>query len=97
MTSTRPTVAAPFGGHLSDVRSAATRSSRNCTHVSQERDGWPQIRSHVAECEVRRGMIGAMHEPPDRPLTNWPSNPAGDTSAYRSSYIVVDTKAKEGS
>lgn len=95
MTSARPTVAARVRGYASDVCTAAPRSSRNYTHGSQDRDGWPQIRSHVAECEVRLAMIGVMREPPDHPLTDRPPDRAGDTSAYRSSYTVGDTKAKE--
>jgi hypothetical protein len=94
MTSTLPTVAARVFGHPSDVCWAATRLLRNLTHVSQEGDGCPQIRSRTSECEVRRVMIGAMHEP-DRLLTDWPSGRAGYASACRSTYTFVYTIAKE--
>jgi len=95
MTSTRPAVAARVSEDPSGVCSVATRSSRNRTPVPQARDGWPQIRSRRSECDVRRAMIAAMHEPPDRLLTDWPSDPAGYTSAYRSTYTVVYTIEKE--
>ena len=42
--------------------------------VSQDRGGWPQIQSRTAEGRVQRGMIGAMHELPDHPLTDWSSD-----------------------
>ena len=44
---------------------------------------------------MRRAMIAAMPEPPDRPLSDWPSDPDGYTSASRSAYTVVYTHAKE--
>jgi hypothetical protein len=94
MTSPLSAVAARVRRYPSDVDLAATRSSRNATHVSHERDNWPQIRSHVAECEVARAMIGAMPEPPER-LTDWPSDLTGYTWANPASYTVVYMTAKE--
>jgi hypothetical protein len=69
--------------------------SRDGSHVSQDRDGWPQIQSRITEGHVQREMIGAMHELPYHLLTDWASDAAGYTSAYRSSYTVVYTRAKE--
>jgi hypothetical protein len=69
--------------------------SRDGSRVSQERDGWPQIQLHLPEGALQHGMISAMHEPPDYRLPDWSSDCAGYTSAYRSSYTVVYTKAKE--
>ena len=40
-------------------------------------------------------MIGVVHEPPDHLLTDWSSDITRYTSAYRSSYTVVYTTAKE--
>ena len=40
-------------------------------------------------------MIGAMHEPPNRLLTDWSSATVRYASAYQSSYAVVYTKVKE--
>jgi hypothetical protein len=96
MTSALPAVAARVSGHRpSDVCSTATRLLPNRTDVSQERDGCPQLRSRTSACEVRRAMIAAMHKPPGRLLTDWPSGPAGYTSAYRSACTVVYAIAKE--
>lgn len=94
MTNTRPAAAArAFGPQRR--RSAATPSSRNRTHVSQERDGWRQMRARLPECRLRRAMIGAMHDPPADLLTGRSSDTFAYTSAYRPAYTVVYTKAEE--
>ena len=49
-------------------RPSGTGWSRDGSRVSQDRRGWPQIQSRIAEGGVQRGMIGAMHELPDHPL-----------------------------
>ena len=69
--------------------------SRDRTHASRDRDGWPQMRSRVAERQAGRGMIGAMRDRSGYLPTGWSSGITCDTSAYRSSYTVVYTQAKE--
>ena len=72
-----------------------SRSSRDRAGVSQERAGLPQIQSRLSECQVGRAMIGAVPALPEYPLTDLSSACAGYASAYRSSYTVVYTQAKE--
>jgi hypothetical protein len=80
---------------VTGVDPAAIVSSRGHTHVSQQRHGCPQIQSRWPKCHVRRAMIGAVHESPDHVLTAWSSDGTGYSSAYRCSYTVVYTEAKE--
>jgi hypothetical protein len=77
------------------VDPAVLGSSRGHTRVSQQRDGCLQIQSSWPECHVQRAMIGVMHEPPDHLLTDCSPDISGYTSAYRCSYTVVYTEAKE--
>ena len=99
MTITLPPDAA--GAHrrprhsVSAVDRAMLGSSRGHTRVSQQRDGCPQIQSRWPKGQMQRAMIGAMHAPPDRLLTDWPSDTTHYTSAYRCAYTVVFTEAKE--
>ena len=69
--------------------------SRDGSHVSRDRDGWPQIQSRITEGQVPREMIGAMHELPYHPRTDRASDTTGYPSAYRSAYTVVYPQARE--
>ena len=71
------------------------RSSRERGRVSRERAGLTQIQSCVSECQVWRAMIGAVPALPDYLLTHLLTGCAGYTLAYRASYAVVYTHAKE--
>ena len=84
----------PAGTHAARC-SPVTRSLRSGTRGSRAGDGWRQIRSQTTERELSRGMIGAMPDLPDRLLTDRSPNVTSYTSAYRSAYPVVYTKAKE--
>jgi len=70
-------------------------SSRDRAGVSQERAGLPEIRSRMSGCQVGRAMIGAVPALAAYLLTGWSSHGSVDTLAYRSSYPVVYTQAKE--
>jgi hypothetical protein len=99
MTSILPPVATsacmrPNGSLDRTGVAQSSRWSRDRSRVSQDRRGWPQIQSRITEGRVQRGMIGAM-QLPDHPLTDWSYDRTGYTSAYRSSYPVVYTQAKE--
>jgi hypothetical protein len=94
-TPGRLLVLAGAGADLLGVVPPARSWSRDRGGVSQDRDGSLQIQAHATERTPRRSMISAMHELRDHRLTGLPSDTAGYTSAYRSSYTVVYTKAKE--
>ena len=95
MTSTRPGIVARVCGQPSDARSSATRSSRICTRVSQQRGGWSQIQSQTIEDELSRGMIVSMPSLSSPARIDRSSDTTGYTSAHRSAYTVTDTTAKE--
>ena len=96
MTTSRgsPSRRLPAGTHAARC-SPVTRSSRSRTHVSRQGDGWRQIRSQTTERRLSRGMIGAMPDLSERLLTDRSFDTPSYTSAYRSAYPVVYTKAKE--
>ena len=79
----------------SKLAAPRSRSSRGRAGVSQERAGLPQIQSRMSECQVGRAMIGAVPALPDYLRTDLLPGCAGYTLAYRSSYPVVYTQAKE--
>jgi hypothetical protein len=99
MTSTRPRYAAGACGRprhgVRVVDPAPLGSSRAHTRVSQQRDSCPLIQSLWPKCHMQRAMIGAMPEPRVHLLTDRPSDGTSYAPAYRCSYTVVYTEAKE--
>lgn len=71
-----------------------SRWSRGGARVLGQRDSSRQIRSRIRECQIRRAMIGAMHEIRHCPPDDWSGDSGADTSAYRSAYELV-YRAKE--
>ena len=84
MTSTLPAVAARARRRPSRVVQPPRGSLHDRSRVSRERDGWPEIQLHLPEGALQHGMISAMRELPDHPLTDWSNDKTGYTSAYRS-------------
>lgn len=100
MTTIPATLAAVAAGRLSaaldraGVRPPCGRS-QDGTGLSQGRNGWPLIQSHMIGGELSRAMMRAMHELPEHTRTNWSADTSGYKSTYRASYTVVYTKARE--
>ena len=74
MTSTLPPVAAARSQAPEPRRHRHAGRHGTAAVCHKIVDGWPQIQSRIAEGQVQRGMIGAMHELPDHPLTDWSSD-----------------------
>lgn len=82
-----------------DALPAAPLSGPACvtdsTAVSQDRDGYPQIRSRTADRQLRDPMIGAMTDMSSNPPADRSSAVTGYRPAYSSSYTHVYMEQKE--
>jgi hypothetical protein len=77
-------------------RCRAAGWSRDGSDVSQDRDGWPQIRWLAVDSALRETMIGPIARCPVTGwLTDWSSVSTGYRSAYPSSYTHVYNQQKE--
>ena len=69
--------------------------SQDHAAMSQDRNGCPQIQGVQTASSPVDTIIHAMSDTSRHPLTDWPSDPPGYTSAYPSSHTNVYSQPRE--